>query len=186
MTWGIGAGGVLSILPIPFALLSGLILAALCLASLARSPSRQIRVERGLAAAVATLVLAIATYVPLKDLDRQVGPMHYEAMRFEQLARALSADWRVFVMPDSQATSERIVTFRTSESMSRRQVLQKLARDCGGEVRIRTCGTTATVLFGGASMGTILMMAQPVGPANGSQPIRSETNRTSWPAGSRR
>jgi hypothetical protein len=58
------------------------------------------------------------------------------------------------------------------------------------EVLISSTGAGTTPLddrgFAGATVGFADSLGQPDGAANGSQPIRSETNRTSGAAGSRR
>jgi hypothetical protein len=131
-------------------------------------------------------VVIVAVLLPVKNLDRIVGPMHYGTMTMDELTRSLARDWRVFASPDYSASTNIVVAFSTSEPLTRREVLQKLARETGSEIRIGYCGTGATFLFGAHPSFTRLRMAQQNGPANGSQPIRSETNGTSSAAGSRR
>jgi hypothetical protein len=179
-------GGVLSILPLPFNVLLIVVLSVFSVVSLSRLRSRLNWIERSLEASVAAGVVLAAIVIPVKHLDRSVGPMHYDPMPLDQLTRALAKDWGVHISLDSLTSSERVMAFSTIEPMSRRQVLQKLARESGGELDIGYCGTGATFLFGAYPSFTRLKMAQPNGAANGSQPLRSETNRTSSAAGSRR
>lgn len=92
--------------------------------------------------------------------------MRYEAMPLGQLTRRLFEDWRVMVSSDSLASSERVVAFSTLAPMSRRQVLQNLARETGAELRIGYCGTGATFLFGAHPSFTRLRFAPLIGLTN--------------------
>jgi hypothetical protein len=112
---------------------------------------------------VAIAVVVTATCLPVKQLDRSVGPMNYKAMSLLQLTQLLAEDWRVFVRPDSLIATGKVTAFKTTEPMSRPQVLQKLARETGGELHIGFCGTGATFLFGAHPSFTKLRTAEPGG-----------------------
>ena len=50
----------------------------------------------------------------------------------------------------------RVVDFRIPHRMSRREVLEKLAHDARLQLRIRFCGTNASLLWGAAPVFTHL------------------------------
>ena len=183
---GILIGGVLSVIPWEFALLLACVLLVLCYFRWRRGAGPDARRACVVGVLAGLTVVIVAVLLPVKNLDRIVGPMHYGTMTMDELTRSLARDWRVFASPDYSASTNIVVAFSTSEPLTRREVLQKLARETGSEIRIGYCGTGATFLFGAHPSFTRLRMAQQNGPANGSQPIRSETNGTSSAAGSRR
>ncbi len=74
--------------------------------------------------------------------------MRYERMPLETLARSLHHDWRVPVRVRDAQSKSVVVSFRTAEAMTRREVLELLARESSLDLRIRYCGTGATFLFG--------------------------------------
>ena len=100
----------------------------------------------GIGAATAIAVMAAAVLVPVKPLNGTVGPMRYEAIRLDVLGDTMQRDWGL----PFHSTSRRMVSFRTDEPMTRRAVLEKLARETGLVLHIRCCGNGATLLFGAA------------------------------------
>lgn len=118
----------------------------------------------------AGLIVVIAVSLPIKHLDRIVGPMEYEIMSERELSHVLGEDWDIPVM----ILAERRVTmsaFRTDQPMTRRKVLQKLANESGGKLKIGYCASAASILFGGRPSYTYLSIAQPGDAENGRNPL---------------
>ena len=146
IAFGFFIGCLVSILPLPLNLIALVafyiyFLAALCLSSSHRK-------QRFLAVGTTAVVVAIAICLPVKQLDRSVGPIHYAPTPFNQLTDKLRNDWSIYVMPDFSNPDESLAAFDTSVPMSRRRVLEKLAHDTGRELHVGYCGTGATFLFG--------------------------------------
>jgi hypothetical protein len=157
---GILIGGMLSVIPWEFALLLACGLLVLCYFRWRRSAGPDARRACVVGVLAGLTVVIVAVLLPVKNLDRIVGPMHYGTMTMDELTRSLARDWRVFASPDYSASTNVVVAFSTSEPLTRREVLQKLARETGSEIRIGYCGTGATFLFGAHPSFTRLRMAQ--------------------------
>jgi hypothetical protein len=157
---GVVAGCLAIVTPWEPVLLLGILLVVLFVARPERVRGVPLRVY-GISTAAASVVILAGAFAPVKQLDRRVEPMHYEEMPLEHLTRALARDWKVIVRPDHLAAADMVLTFITSEPLTRREVLQKLAAETGGELQIRYCGTGATILFGAHPSFTRLRIAQP-------------------------
>ncbi len=145
---GLVEGGLISIMPLPLNL--GFILLFLILwpISLARSKTPVERMGHLIKICVGVGTVVMAILLPVKQLDGQVGPMHYEEISLPRLCDRLNEDWHVSVWAYDSAIAHTAVTFRTEGRMSRRQVLEKLADDMNMDLEIGSCGTGATFLFG--------------------------------------
>jgi hypothetical protein len=100
-----------------------------------------------IALAVAVLVCVVAVQLPLNRYDRKVGPLSYPAMPVSALAAELKSDWDIFVMVDPVIASN-VVSLSVPEKTSRREVLQQLAVLSNSGLKFRSCGSTASLLFG--------------------------------------
>ena len=141
--FGLVTGGLLSVIPWELVFVLVVVVCLLALFRVLRSPeSTASTYVVGTVSALAVVVIAVL--LPVKHLDRSVGPMRYETMPLDQLTHALFRDWRVFVMPDHAVATNMSLAFSTIKAMSRREVLQKLAHETGGDLRIGYCGTGAT------------------------------------------
>jgi hypothetical protein len=156
---GVLIGFVLSYLPLELAILLGIAL----FIAYAINWFRRAKVHKrrryvvGAIAALATTFLAAS--LPVKQLDGMVGPMHYKTMTLFELTQALGQDWSVMVTPDSD--DNRVINgFETTERLTRRAVLEKLARETGMELHVGYCGTGASLLFGAHPSFTTLRKAQ--------------------------
>jgi hypothetical protein len=145
---GIGMGVLISILPLPINALFILVFGLILLVSLIRSPTRRNFLERLVEVGIAVVIVTVAIILPVKELDRKVGPMHYESMAVDDVCAALGHDWHVRVISRPYRRSEKVITFHTSVPMSRLEILNKLAKETGGKLEVGYCGTSASFLFG--------------------------------------
>ena len=96
----------------------------------------------------ACLVLTICFFLPVKELDTEVGPMAYYDITLPELCDRLHADWGIVCrLPGSSSETCRL-TFITDQPMSRREVLEELSTVTRRRLKIGYCGTGATILFG--------------------------------------
>jgi len=173
---GILAGVVVSVIPWELAcLITGLLLVMFCVKFRHYAGTNPIRVV-SISVPAALAVVVVAVLLPVKHLDREVGPISYGTMTLDELTRSLATDWEVYANPDYSASTNVVIGFRTSGPMTRREVLRKLSRETGSEIRIAYCATGASFLFGASPSLTRLKIAPPNTGANGGQRIRSETN----------
>jgi hypothetical protein len=103
-------------------------------------------------ALVATIAGVLTTYVaialPVKALDAKVPPLHFEQMRLMDLCNELDRHHHIWVHAEPE--NEMIqIAFSTERRMTKREVLENLARDTGTKLDIGYCGTGASLLFGG-------------------------------------
>lgn len=145
---GLTAGVLVSVLPFPLSLLLIVSIGALMVRSFLRSTSPSTRKGRVVEMLVGSVVLVVAVLLPLKHLDRKVGPMSYENASLEDLTRKLSRDWGIYALVDDPWSTNVQLSFSTDRSLTRREVLEKLARDSQLTLRIGYSGTAATLLFG--------------------------------------
>ena len=145
---GLAEGGIISIMPAPFNFVFILLLLILWPISIMRSSSPVETIGHFIKIGVGILTVVLAIFLPIKQLDGRVGPMHYERMSLYDLSRQLYTDWSIRIMAYDPSATNTFVTFGTDKRMSRRKVLQKLAEETDSDLRIRYCGTGATFLFG--------------------------------------
>ena len=92
--------------------------------------------------------MTICFFLPLKELDTEVGPMAYYDIPLPELCDRLYADWGIVChLPDLSSETCRL-TFVTDQPMSRREVLEELSTTTHRRLQIAYCGTGATILFG--------------------------------------
>ncbi len=144
---GVAMGVAISIVPFPLNVLCAALVLGFWLVRPSRLPSTK-GASHWMVAGIAAATVLGAILLPVKQLDGSVGPFRYEPMSMEDLCRRLGRDHRVFVSADQQTGTNRVPAFFTDHAMSRRAVLQKLARETDCELRIGYCGTGATLLFG--------------------------------------
>ena len=147
-SFGVAVGAIFSILPEPINGVAAVLLGA-CIAIIRLKRRKTVFAWRGLlvgmAAGVLTVCIAIA--LPVKALDTRVPPFQYEMMRLTDLCDALDRDHGIWVRPRPENETIRIA-FSTERSMTKREVLHKLAHDSQTELHIGYCGTGETLLFG--------------------------------------
>jgi len=142
------AGLVVSITPFELAILLIPGLLILWVVAVARRPAGTRLTGCITAGLPALVVVVLAALLPMKQLDRNIGPIRYGRMSLDGLCEALSQDHRVLVRaPHPQGTNV-FLEFHTDRVMTRRQILQKLAKDTDCELHIGYCGSGATVVFG--------------------------------------
>jgi len=145
---GFFEGGLMSILPMPFG--HGLFILFIFLwpisLALANSPRKRKGHLIKIAVGIATLVSAIL--LPIKQLDGKVGPMHYEDVPLTQLCQHLMRDWKIYVSAYDHNGIDQAFTFLTEQRMTRREVLERLARETEMDLQIGYCNNGASFLFG--------------------------------------
>jgi len=173
---GILAGVVVSVIPWELAfLMTALLLVVFFVKFRHYAGTNSIPVV-SISVPAALAVVVVAVLLPVKHLDREVGPFIYRTMTLDELTRSLATDWEVYANPDYSASANVVVGFRTSEPMTRLEVLRKLSQETGSEIKIGYCLTGASFLFGASPSLTRLKIAPRNTGATGSQRIRSETN----------
>lgn len=145
---GIALGSVLSLTPLPFNYPAFAVACGMGFVAFFRRRESLLWQRRFVVCVVAAAAVTVAIWLPVKHLDRKVGPMSYERMPLESLTRSLHQDWRVPVRVRDAQSKSGVMSFRTEEAMTRREVLEKLAGESSLDLRIRYCGTGATFLFG--------------------------------------
>ncbi|HBO42993.1 MAG TPA: hypothetical protein DD670_03475 [Planctomycetaceae bacterium] len=143
---------VLSILPFELFLLmvSALLITAIVLAY------RHVG-KRGVTFIMALcVVLAVCALLPVKELDKKVGPIEYRNMTLFEVCEQLRIDHGIICLVLDSPAKECRISFLTDRPLSRRQVLQKLSKDTNRPLHIGYCGTGATLLFGGHPSFTYL------------------------------
>jgi hypothetical protein len=96
------------------------------------------------------------------------------------LTAALAQNWQVFAKVDFPEGTNLFLAFRTDRPLTRREVLQKLARETRSTLRVRYCGDAATFLFGAYPCFTSLDRPEPTQQiaAPESSPVPSSTSAT--------
>jgi hypothetical protein len=97
--------------------------------------------------AVATSIVVAAIAAP-KDDDRIVGPVSYENLPLHDLCADLSWNHHVPVRAWGEADFRNSISFSTSISMTRRQLVQGLARATNREAKYWGCLSGGSFLFG--------------------------------------
>jgi hypothetical protein len=182
---GFVGGVVVSVMPFPLHLLLALVLLVLLLV---RPFGWTVggRANGAIAGVVGIVVIVFAILLPVKQLDGRVGPFRYDRLCLDELCRRLGKDHRVTVHSDQATGTVELGSFATDRAMTRREVLEKLAREANCDLHIGYCGTGATFLFGAHPSFTRLLArsAPPDGPAQQKPPMSPATNRTPAAAGS--
>ena len=145
---GVSLGVVISLLPLPLNLPAFAIVFVIGVVAVFRRRESLLWQRRFVVCLLAVSVVTIAILLPVKHLDLKVGPMNYERMPLDALTQSLRQDWRVPVRVFDPQSKGRIISFRTEQALTRREVLEKLARESAMELHIGYCGTGATFLFG--------------------------------------
>src|SRR5207248_1769095 len=99
-------------------------------------------------AATCVVTVVIAILLPLKQLDGTVPPLAYGKMPLAHLCDALTKDHGVIVFADREAGTNLVTSFTTDRKITRREVLDKLAREANCDLRIGYCAVGSTFLFG--------------------------------------
>jgi hypothetical protein len=102
----------------------------------------------------ACIVLVVCAFLPVKELDVEVGPIAYGNLSLSDLCDRLHADYGIICRPPHKSTYR--LSFSTDRPLSRRRVLAKLSTDTNLCLHIGNCGTNATILFGGYPSFTYL------------------------------
>ena len=145
---GVALGVVISLLPLPLNLPTFAIVFVIGVVAVFRRRESLLWQRRFIVCLLAVSVVTIAILLPVKHLDLKVGPMNYERMLLDALTQVLRQDWRVPVRVFDSQTKSRMISFRTEQALTRREVLEKRARESAMELHIGFCGTGATFLFG--------------------------------------
>ena len=184
---GFVAGAIVAVLPLPLNLLTGLVLLGWWgIRCVRREPAQRTKLLVSGAVGIVTVVAAMVA--PLKQLDEAVGPFRYANVPLPRLCELLWEDHRVMVRADRGAETTVLETFASDGAISRREVLRKLARETGCELRIGYCGTGSTFLFGSHPCFTRLRPrnARREGAEGPSAPSQTETYPTGTEAGANR
>jgi len=153
---GLAIGALVSVLPFPLHYLSIVALGIYAALTLITKRSVLTIKSRAMELAGFAAMVGIAIFLPLKQLDQKVGPIHYDPMPLNELQLALSRDWHVITMPLGKHENEPMISFTTDTALSRRKVLEKLARETGGDLYISYCANGSTFLFGAHPSFTML------------------------------
>jgi hypothetical protein len=103
----------------------------------------------------------VCWHLPVKQLDRMVGPAEYASMSLKELTERLRLDHGIHVSTFDPEAKTQVLSFSIPHRMSRRRVLEKLANDSGWTLQIGYCGTGATILFGSSPSFTTLYPPEP-------------------------
>jgi len=146
---GFAAGAVVSTAPFELCILlvPGLLVLWWFVAK--RRPPGKGLTSYALAGVAALATICTAAFLPVKVLDRKVGPIHYERMSLDALCQALRKDYRVFARAPYPQGTNIFVAFHTERPLPRREVLEKLAEAVDCDLHIGCCGNGASFLFGG-------------------------------------
>ncbi len=107
---------------------------------------------------VLALTMFVCSWLPVKAMDEKVGPAEYRGVTLKQLSELISEDHRLFFcVYDDDHTEQTTMDFEIPRRMSKRAVLEKLARESGLELHIGYCGNGASILWGAAPMAVGLM-----------------------------
>jgi hypothetical protein len=175
LAFGLVAGAAMSVLPCEVSVLLGMAFLVIWIIALRRRPAGFGMTSYFVGAIAALVIVVTAILLPVKQLDRSVGPIHYERRSLNELCAALSREHLIFVSTDYRTGTNIFIAFSTDRPMTKREVLQKLAKDTDRELHIGYCGTGATFLFGAHPSFTRLdVKAVQDGPVNGSKPVRPE------------
>src|ERR1035437_6972465 len=145
---GFVAGAITSIVPIELGILVVPGFLILWIFAARRRPTGHGLTSYVMAGIAALITITIAALLPVKHLDRKVGPLSYERMPLDDLCQALSRDYRVFARAPNPQGTNLFLAFHTEREMTRREVLQKLAADTDCDLHIGYCGNGASLLFG--------------------------------------
>lgn len=143
-------------MPLPFNILLIIVFLIVWYVFDNRPPTKFDKTGHRLELGVGILTVVCAILLPIKQLDAKVGPMQYERMSLLDLHKRLFSDWKIMVMITDKSQTNIFLTFQTDRKMSRREVLQKLAKETDTDLRIMCDGTGATFLFGADPSFTML------------------------------
>jgi hypothetical protein len=144
---GISIGVVVSISPPLINLLALILGLAIPVTTLALARGKNFG-RKGLCIAAIFGTIAICRILPTKELDQKVEPFQYNRISLGQLQDSLWEKHRIYVHTYDANARERIVDFSVPSKMTKRMVLEKLARDTGLKLHLAACGTDSSILFG--------------------------------------
>lgn len=107
------------------------------------------------------IVLTVCAYLPVKQLDVEVGPIAYDSLSLSELCDRLGADYGITCHVWDRSAYTCRLSFSTNRPLSRRKVLEQLSNDTDRPLHIGYCGTNATILFGAYPSFTYLGEEQP-------------------------
>ena len=154
--FGFVQGALVSVMPVPLNFILIILFIIIWRHFDIRTPTAFDKTGHRLELGVGILTVVCAILLPIKKLDRKVGPMNYERMSLMDLHKRLYDDWRIMVMMNDRNYTNIFLSFKTDKEMSRREVLKKLAQVTDTDLRILYDGTGATFLFGADPSFTIL------------------------------
>lgn len=160
---GLLLGGFVSVLPLPFNYPAAAAIGVLGFVAWFRRRENIVWHRRATMLPTALATVVVAAVLPVKHLDKKVGPMTYQPMPLDSLTDSLRRDWRIPVRIFDAESRDQVMAFRTDRTMTRREVLEKLAHESSLELHIGYCGTGATFLFGAHPSFTSLR-PKPVNP----------------------
>jgi hypothetical protein len=144
--FGIAVGGVYSILGEGINAIAAVLVAGVVIVMMLRTKMPIWRTSL-IATGAGILTAYIAGELPLKALDAKVPPLHFEQMRLMDLCNELDRHHHVWVHAEPENAMIQIA-FSTERRMTKKEVLEKLARDSGTQLQILYCGTGSSLLFG--------------------------------------
>ena len=107
-------------------------------------------------ALAACIVMTVCAFLPVKQLDVEVGPIAYDNLLLSELCDRLHADYGVACHVWDRSAQTCRLSFSTDRPLSRRKVLEKLSNETNRPLHIGYCGTNATILFGAFPSFTFL------------------------------
>jgi hypothetical protein len=152
---GISIGLIVSILPIGTNFLALILGLAIPITSFAVVHGKNF-IRKGLCVAMIFGAIALCRALPVKELDQEVEPFHYDRISLWHLQESLFKNHGISVYTNNEKTGNRVVEFSVPRKMTKRMTLEKLARDTGLKLRIAYCGTGSSILFGGHPSFTTL------------------------------
>lgn len=159
ITVGIALGLLLSVIPVvPFVL--PFLGVALLVAFVIRVRMFGWRRDAMTALTICT-VLTVCAFLPVKQLDVEVGPIAYDGLSLSELCDRLRADHGIACQVWDRSAYTCRLSFSTNQPLSRRKVLAKLSNDTDRPLHIGYCGTNATILFGAYPSFTYLGEEEP-------------------------
>jgi hypothetical protein len=158
--FGLAVGGVYSAVGSGINIIASIFVAGVAIVIVVRKRMPTLRTSL-----IATVVGVVTTYIaaalPVKALDAKVPPLHFEQMRLGDLCEEL--DWHHHIWVHAEPENAMIqIAFSTERRMTKREVLEKLARDTGTELDIGYCGVGESLLFG--AFPSFTRLSGPGGP----------------------
>lgn len=110
------------------------------------------RSRLGISYATFVACVLFCSWLPVKALDRKIPPVEFNGISLEEVCSSFSGEiWIPMRYRSlSEETLSRMISFRTTQWMTRRDVANKLAGEQGLVFREGYCGTGATILWGSA------------------------------------